>query len=110
MVSVPRRKPRLVCSRCADGGGDCGDLPSAAASIRNLRLPLGYVFPLLAVGGALGVRWYSGNEMSGGVFGFSAFLAGMLTSVVFGVYPMVLPARDPAFSLSVENARRARMV
>jgi cytochrome bd ubiquinol oxidase subunit II len=29
----------------------------------------------------------------------------MLTSVVFGVYPMVLPARDPAQSLMVDGAK-----
>ena len=29
----------------------------------------------------------------------------MLTSVVFGVYPMVLPARDPLYSLTVTNAK-----
>jgi cytochrome d ubiquinol oxidase subunit II len=29
----------------------------------------------------------------------------MLTSVVFGVYPMVLPARNPAYSLTAENAK-----
>jgi cytochrome d ubiquinol oxidase subunit II len=34
-----------------------------------------------------------------------AYLLGMLTSVVFGVYPMVLPARNAAFALTVENAK-----
>ena len=29
----------------------------------------------------------------------------MLTSVVFGVYPMVLPARNPLYSLTVSNAK-----
>ncbi|HJY89491.1 MAG TPA: cytochrome d ubiquinol oxidase subunit II [Candidatus Acidoferrum sp.] len=33
------------------------------------------------------------------------YLLGMLTSVVFGVYPMVLPARYPTFALTVENAK-----
>jgi cytochrome d ubiquinol oxidase subunit II len=32
-------------------------------------------------------------------------LLSMLTSVVFGVYPMVLPARYPTFALTVENAK-----
>jgi cytochrome bd ubiquinol oxidase subunit II len=31
----------------------------------------------------------------------------MLTSVVFGVYPMVLPSRDPAYSLTITNAKAA---
>lgn len=29
----------------------------------------------------------------------------MLTSVVFGVYPMVLPARNPMYSLTVDSAK-----
>jgi cytochrome bd ubiquinol oxidase subunit II len=29
----------------------------------------------------------------------------MLTSVVFGVYPMVLPARNPAYALTVHGAQ-----
>jgi cytochrome d ubiquinol oxidase subunit II len=35
----------------------------------------------------------------------SAYLAGMLTSVVFGVYPMVLPARDASYSLTIDSAK-----
>jgi cytochrome d ubiquinol oxidase subunit II len=36
------------------------------------------------------------------------FLAGMLTSAAFGLYPYVLPASgDPAFSLTVANAAAA---
>jgi cytochrome d ubiquinol oxidase subunit II len=29
----------------------------------------------------------------------------MLTSAVFGVYPMVLPARNPVYSLTVDGAK-----
>jgi cytochrome d ubiquinol oxidase subunit II len=29
----------------------------------------------------------------------------MLTSVVFGVYPMVLPARNPVYSMTVTTAK-----
>jgi cytochrome bd ubiquinol oxidase subunit II len=35
----------------------------------------------------------------------ATYLAGMLTSVVFGVYPMVLPARNPIYSLTVSGAK-----
>jgi len=35
----------------------------------------------------------------------ACYLAGMLLSVVFGVFPMVLPARNPAYSLTVENSQ-----
>ena len=35
-----------------------------------------------------------------------AYIVGMLTSVVFGLYPLVLPAStNPAFSLTVDNAK-----
>ena len=35
------------------------------------------------------------------------YLLGMLTSVVFGVYPMVLPARNPIYSLTVTITAKA---
>ena len=38
-------------------------------------------------------------------FASCAYLTGMLTSVVFGLYPMVLPARDPLYSLTVTSAK-----
>ncbi len=74
---------------------------------RNLReWPLGYVLPLLAIAGIAGVPWFIAKRNERGAFLSSAvFLTGMLTSVVFGVYPMVLPARDPVYSLSVGNAQ-----
>ena len=65
----------------------------------------GIVFPLLAVVGAFAARWGLMKKSEGGAFfGSCAYLAGMLTSVVFGVYPMVLPARDMTNSLTVNNA------
>jgi cytochrome d ubiquinol oxidase subunit II len=73
----------------------------------NLKTwPLGLVFPLLAVAALGGVVFelQKGNERR--VFYAScAYLAGMLASVVFGVYPMVLPARNPVYSLTVWNAK-----
>lgn len=32
----------------------------------------------------------------------------MLASVVFGLYPLVLPARNPRYSLAVHNAKADR--
>src|SRR5947209_3532919 len=40
-----------------------------------------------------------------GILDWYTILAGMLTSVVFGVYPMVLPARNPVYSLTVATAK-----
>lgn len=71
--------------------------------------PWGYVFPVLAVAGLVGIKWFMAKEDE-----FKSFLAsctyivGMLTSVVFGLYPLVLPAStDQAYSLTVYNAKAA---
>jgi cytochrome d ubiquinol oxidase subunit II len=68
--------------------------------------PVGFVFPILAVAGLGGVRWFMAHRNELRTFLAScAYLAGMLTSVVFGVYPMVLPARNPVYSLTVATAK-----
>ena len=68
--------------------------------------PIGYILPLIAVAGLAGVQLelHRKNELNA-FFSSCAYLLGMLTSVVFGVYPMVLPARDPSFSLTVHGAK-----
>jgi len=68
--------------------------------------PLGYVFPVLAVAGAIGVKAFMAKRQEKNAFLSScAYLTGMLMSVVFGLYPMVLPARDAAYSLTVHSAK-----
>jgi len=68
--------------------------------------PWGFVLPLLAIGGLAAVKYGLVRKDAFKVFLAScAYLAGMLTSVVFGVYPMVLPARNPAYSLTVSSAK-----
>lgn len=70
------------------------------------RWPLGYVFPLLAITGAIGIRAFLAKKNERKAFLSSCvYLAGMLTSVVFGVYPMVLPARDSMYSLTIDSAK-----
>jgi cytochrome d ubiquinol oxidase subunit II len=68
--------------------------------------PIGYVLPALAIAGLAGVQFElrRGNERNA-FLASCAYLLGMLTSVVFGVYPWVLPARNPAYSLTVANAK-----
>jgi cytochrome d ubiquinol oxidase subunit II len=68
--------------------------------------PWGFVFPLLAVAGIAGVRFelVKRDELKA-FFASCAYLTGMLTSVVFGLYPLVLPARNPIYSLSVASAK-----
>jgi cytochrome bd ubiquinol oxidase subunit II len=68
--------------------------------------PWGLIFPLLAVAGIAGVLFElrKGDERKA-FLASCAYLAGMLTSVVFGVYPMVLPARNPVYSMTVTTAK-----
>ena len=69
--------------------------------------PWGAVFPLLALGGLAGVMALARRENSdfGAFLASCAYLVGMLTSVVFGVYPYVLPAcTNAAYSLTIYNA------
>jgi cytochrome bd ubiquinol oxidase subunit II len=71
-----------------------------------LTWPWGFVLPLMAVAGLAGVAFeLRKHEERRAFFASCAYLLGMLTSVVFGVYPMVLPARNPAYSLTVESAK-----
>ncbi len=67
--------------------------------------PWGAVFPLLALAGLLGMRWFHGKEYDVKAFLASCtYIVGMLSSVVFGVYPYVLPSNtDPALSLDIYN-------
>jgi cytochrome bd ubiquinol oxidase subunit II len=68
--------------------------------------PWGLIFPLLAVAGLAGVAFELRKKEERRAFLAScAYLTGMLTSVVFGVYPMVLPARNPVYSLTVATAK-----
>jgi cytochrome bd ubiquinol oxidase subunit II len=67
--------------------------------------PYGYVLPLVAVAGLIGMVYFSLRGRDREAFlSSSAYIVGMLTSTVFGVYPNVLPAVDPSNSLTVQNA------
>jgi cytochrome d ubiquinol oxidase subunit II len=71
--------------------------------------PWGYVFPAIALAGLALARWFLSRRNDLGAFLSScAYLVGMLTSVVFGVYPYVLPAStNPGYALTIENAKAA---
>ncbi len=71
--------------------------------------PVGFVFPTIAVAGLVAARWYLSRQNDLRAFLAScAYLIGMLTSVVFGVYPYVLPAStSPDYALTIENAKAA---
>ncbi|MBZ5610728.1 MAG: cytochrome d ubiquinol oxidase subunit II [Acidobacteriia bacterium] len=69
----------------------------------------GYVFPLLALAGLIGMRVASGRRRDLGAFLCSCvYLAGMLTSAAFGVFPYVLPSNAaPENGLTVTNSAAA---
>jgi len=68
--------------------------------------PWGFIFPLLAVAGIAGVRFEMvKHDERKAFFASCAYLTGMLASVVFGLYPLVLPARNPVYSLTVASAK-----
>lgn len=68
--------------------------------------PAGYVFPALALAGLFGMLLYLGKSNELRAFLASClFIIGMLTSVVFGVFPNVLPSNtNPEMSLTIHNA------
>src|SRR5437588_1577160 len=64
------------------------------------------ILPLLAVAGLAGALFeLRKRDERKAFFASCAYLAGMLTSVAFGVYPLVLPARNPIYSLTLSNAK-----
>jgi cytochrome d ubiquinol oxidase subunit II len=69
-------------------------------------MPAGFIFPALALAGLTGSFIYRAKGDDLKAFISSAlYIIGMLTSVVFGVFPMVLPANtNPQFSLTIQNA------
>jgi len=69
--------------------------------------PWGYIFPALALSGLAGMFWFMRKQDELRSFLASCiYIVGMLTSAVFGLYPLVLPAStNPAFSLTVDNAK-----
>lgn len=78
--------------------------------LKNLsEHPAGFVFPLLALTGLAAMGWFIRQKDD--LKGFLAsclYIVGMLTSAVFGLYPLVLPASTgPDYSLTIYNAKAA---
>ena len=67
--------------------------------------PYGYVLPLVAIAGLVGMVLFNlrGDDRKTFISS-SAYIVGMLTSTVFAVYPKVLPAVNPENSLTITNA------
>ena len=67
--------------------------------------PWGFIFPAIALVGLVGSIFSNIRERDLASFFFScAFIVGMLASAAFGLYPLMLPAVNPAYSLTVHNA------
>jgi cytochrome d ubiquinol oxidase subunit II len=78
--------------------------PQVGMNLR--RHPWGLLFPLLAIFGLAFMLIFSRLNRLRAFLASCAYLAGMLTSAAFGLYPYVLPSRtNPAFALTVENAQ-----
>lgn len=74
--------------------------------VHNLSArPLGSIAPLIAVVSLVGVRWSLHRERLRWAFLLSAgSIFGLLGSAAYAIFPMVLPARIAANSLTLESA------
>jgi cytochrome d ubiquinol oxidase subunit II len=68
--------------------------------------PWGYVFPLIALAGLLGIRVFLRKGAGLKAFLSSAtFIAGLLCTAAFGIFPYVLPSiGDPNLGLTIYNS------
>src|SRR5919107_2076938 len=67
--------------------------------------PWGFVLPALAVAGLSLMGYFGFRERDTAAFlASSAYIAGMMASTAFALYPKVLPAVEPENSLTVYNA------
>jgi cytochrome d ubiquinol oxidase subunit II len=69
-------------------------------------LPIGWLIPAVVAASLGAIKYF--NATGHDKFAFlssSVYLAMMLGGAVYGLYPNVLPALDPAHSLTIENAK-----
>jgi cytochrome d ubiquinol oxidase subunit II len=67
--------------------------------------PWGIIFPLIAFGGLLGAGYFAFRKRDmAALLASGTFILGMLTSAAFSLYPLVLPAVNPANSLTIYNS------
>ena len=69
-------------------------------------LPVGWLIPLLVAASLGAIKYFNvkGNDKAA-FLSSSVYLAMMLGGAVYGLYPNVLPALDPAYSLTIHNAK-----
>ena len=77
--------------------------PQVSASF--FSRPWGVIFPLIGLGGLIGMGYFNFRQRDlAALFSSGAFIFGMLSSSAFSLYPDVLPAVNPANSLTISNA------
>lgn len=71
--------------------------------------PLGLLFPALALGGlAVAAIMQRRGRDGRALIASGAYIAGMMASTAFGLFPAILPAIDPAHSLTIYNTASPR--
>ena len=67
--------------------------------------PVGYIIPLAVFGSIFAMFIFSrkGNDL-GAFLASSLYLAFMLVGAVFALYPVILPAVDPRYNLTIQNS------
>lgn len=77
--------------------------PAVAASFSTR--PWEFIFPLIALAGLAGVGFFQFRHADlAAFFSSCTFIVGILASAAASLYPMVLPARNAAYSLTIQNA------
>ncbi len=67
--------------------------------------PWEIIFPLIALAGLIGMGYFNLRQRDlAAFFSSGAFIVGMLASTASSLYPLVLPAVNPANSLTITNA------
>jgi cytochrome d oxidase, subunit II (cydB) len=69
------------------------------------KYPVGWLIPVVVGAALFGIKFFNAKGADWKTFFSSAmYLVGMLVGAVFAVYPNVLPAMNPEYSLTIENA------
>lgn len=87
---------------------------TSLAAVLNVRptiidnyyaMPVGWLIPAAVLGSLVAIKYFNDKGQDKQAFvASSVYLAAMLGGAVFGIYPNVLPALDPAYSLTIQNA------
>ncbi len=78
--------------------------PEILDNFKNHRI--GWLIPVLVIAALAGIKYHNTIGADWRTFFSSAlYLIGMLVGAAFGLYPNVLPATNPAYSLTVQNTK-----